>query len=83
MADLLFILFGFSCLCWIRIGFYLFGWIQTSQTVGDSYSDASPMVSVPWIHIYVTYAWMDFLSGVQRSQPISVVSTYVISENNL
>ena len=43
MADLLFILFGFSRLDNDELKqFYLFGQIQTSQTRGQSYIDSSP-----------------------------------------
>ena len=42
-TDLLFILFGFSCLVMLnKQQYYLFGQIQTSQTGGQPYSDTSP-----------------------------------------
>ena len=42
MADLLFVLFGFSCFTFDELRqFYLFGQIQTSQTGGKLHSDAS------------------------------------------
>ena len=42
-ADLLFLLFGFSCLATTQIEhIYLFGQIQTSQTGIQTYSDTSP-----------------------------------------
>ena len=44
MADLLFILFGFSCFVYDELKqFYLIGQIQTSQNGGQLYSDTSPL----------------------------------------
>ena len=54
MADLLFILLGFSCFASLNEQpFYLFGQIQTSQTGGEPYSDTfslgvSVLCSIPY-----------------------------------